>query len=126
MHHLISRISPRQQQVGIATIRDAEGHCAVADFTHGDTACNMIHDARSKDHRTLICIVGLREATMVQTDDATLVAHKSQLQKIKELVKGPDADSNRKRWCDPDVRRPDRGFAGSGFSTRSNRTDANS
>jgi hypothetical protein len=30
--------------------------------------------------------VGLRDAIIVQTDDATLVAHKSQAQKVKELV----------------------------------------
>jgi len=28
----------------------------------------------------------LRDSVIVQTDDATLVAHKSQAQKIKELV----------------------------------------
>jgi hypothetical protein len=31
--------------------------------------------------------VGLRDSVVVQTDDATLVAHKSQAQKVKELVK---------------------------------------
>jgi hypothetical protein len=46
---------------------------------------NVIYDARSKARRTPIC-VGLRDAVIVQTDDATLVAHKSQAQKVKELV----------------------------------------
>jgi mannose-1-phosphate guanylyltransferase len=36
--------------------------------------------------------VGLRDSIIVQTDDATLVAHKSQSQKIKELVKRLAAD----------------------------------
>ncbi len=31
--------------------------------------------------------LGLRNSIIVQTDDATLVAHKSQAQKVKELVK---------------------------------------
>jgi mannose-1-phosphate guanylyltransferase len=65
---------------------DPEGNCAVADFLHVDAARNIVYDARSKD-RTPICIVGLRDSIIVQTDDATLVAHKSQSQKIKELVK---------------------------------------
>ena len=31
--------------------------------------------------------MGLRDSILVQTDDATLLAHKSQAQRIKELVK---------------------------------------
>src|SRR5260221_8131694 len=64
---------------------DAEGNCAVADFIHVDAARNVIYDARVKN-RTPIAIVGLRDSILVQTDDATLVAHKSQAQKVKELV----------------------------------------
>lgn len=66
---------------------DAEGNCAQAEFLHIDAARNLIFDARSKSLRTPICVVGLRDSIVVQTDDATLVAHKSQSQKIKELVR---------------------------------------
>ncbi|MSU62444.1 MAG: mannose-1-phosphate guanyltransferase [Pedosphaera sp.] len=66
---------------------DLEGNCAVADFIHVDAARNIVYDARSKDRRTPICLVGLRDCVVVQTDDATMVAHKSQAQKVKELVK---------------------------------------
>jgi mannose-1-phosphate guanylyltransferase len=66
---------------------DAEGNCAVADFIHVDAARNIIYDARSKGRRTPIAVVGLRDSILVQTDDATLLAHKSQAQKVKELVK---------------------------------------
>ncbi|MEQ2009962.1 MAG: sugar phosphate nucleotidyltransferase [Limisphaerales bacterium] len=76
---------------------DAEGNCAVADFIHVDAARNIIYDARSKDRRTPICIVGLRDSIVVQTDDATLVAHKSQSQKIKELVKKLSEDARLKK-----------------------------
>src|SRR5437867_2431872 len=65
---------------------DAEGNCAVGDFIHVDAARNIIFDAR-KNHRTPIAIVGLRDSILVQTDDATLLAHKSQAQRVKELVK---------------------------------------
>src|SRR3989442_14395277 len=65
---------------------DAEGNCAVADFIHVDAARNIIFDARTKN-RTPIAVVGLRDSILVQTDDAVLLAHKSQSQKIKELVK---------------------------------------
>src|ERR1051325_1499761 len=64
---------------------DPEGNCAQADFVHVDAARNVIYDARTKN-RTPIAVVGLRDSVIVQTDDATLVAHKTQAQKIKELV----------------------------------------
>jgi mannose-1-phosphate guanylyltransferase len=75
---------------------DPEGNCAVADFVHVDAARNIVFDARTKN-RTLIAVVGLRDSIIVQTDDATLVAHKSQAQKIKELVKKLAEDKNRKK-----------------------------
>ncbi|MCI0536721.1 MAG: NTP transferase domain-containing protein [Verrucomicrobiales bacterium] len=65
---------------------DAEGNCAAANFIHVDAARNIVFDAREK-HRTPIAIVGLRDSIIVQTDDATMVAHKSQAQKVKELVR---------------------------------------
>ena len=65
---------------------DAEGNCAVGDFIHVDASRNIIFDARTKN-RTPIAVVGLRDSILVQTDDATLLAHKSQAQKVKELVK---------------------------------------
>jgi mannose-1-phosphate guanylyltransferase len=66
---------------------DPEGNCAVADFVHVDAARNIIYDARTKRHRTPIAVVGLRDSILVQTDDAVLLAHKSQAQKVKDLVK---------------------------------------
>jgi mannose-1-phosphate guanylyltransferase len=65
---------------------DAEGNCATGDFIHVDGARNIIFDARTK-FRTPIAVVGLRDSILVQTDDAVLLAHKSQAQKVKELVK---------------------------------------
>ena len=72
--------------------QDAEGNAAVADFIHVDGARNIIYDARTKN-RTPIAVVGLRDSILVQTDDAVLLAHKSQAQKVKELVRrlGEDA-----------------------------------
>ncbi len=64
---------------------DAEGNCAVGDFVHVDAARNIIFDARVKN-RTPIAVVGLRDSVLVMTDDVTLLAHKSQTQKVKEMV----------------------------------------
>ena len=66
---------------------DPEGNCAVANFIHVDGARNIIFDARSKGRRTPIAVVGLRDSILVQTDDAVMLAHKTQAQKVKELVK---------------------------------------
>ena len=76
--------------------QDAEGNAAVGDFIHVDAARNIIYDARTKN-KTPICVVGLRDSILVQTDDAVLLAHKSQAQKIKELVKLMSADSRLKK-----------------------------
>ena len=76
---------------------DAEGNCAVGEFIHVDGARNIIYDARSKERRTPIGCAGLRDAILVLTDDAVLLAHKSQAQKIKELVKKLAADPKLKR-----------------------------
>ena len=65
---------------------DAAGNCAVGDFVQVGAEGNIIFDARTKN-RTPIAVVGLRHAILVQTDDAVLLAHKSQAQKVKELVK---------------------------------------
>ena len=56
----------------------------------------LIFDARTKN-RTPIAIVGLRDSILVQTDDATMLAHKSQAQKIKDLVKKLAEDKNLKK-----------------------------
>jgi mannose-1-phosphate guanylyltransferase len=76
---------------------DPEGNCAVADFIHVDAARNIIYDARTKDRRTPIAVVGLRDSILVQTDDAVLLAHKSQAQKVKELVKKLGEDAKLKK-----------------------------
>jgi mannose-1-phosphate guanylyltransferase len=76
---------------------DPEGNCAVGDFIHVDAARNIIYDARSKDRRTPIAVVGLRDSILVQTDDAVLLAHKSQAQKVKELVKKLAEDARLKK-----------------------------
>lgn len=64
---------------------DPEGNCAVGTFIHVDGARNLIFDARTRQ-RTPIAVVGLRDSILVLTDDSTLLAHKSQAQKVKELV----------------------------------------
>ena len=70
---------------------DSAGNCAVGEFVHVDSARNIIYDARTKQ-RSPVALVGIQDMVIVQTDDATLVAHKNQAQKIKELVAKLAAD----------------------------------
>lgn len=70
---------------------DAEGNCAEGELVHVDAARNIVFDARKKN-RTPICLVGVKDSIIVQTDDATLVAAKSEAQKIKQLVAKLGAD----------------------------------
>jgi mannose-1-phosphate guanylyltransferase len=65
--------------------QDREGNAAVADFIHVDAARNIIFDGRTKG-RTPIAVVGVSDTILVQTDDAVMLAHKSQSEKIKQLV----------------------------------------
>jgi mannose-1-phosphate guanylyltransferase len=75
---------------------DPEGNAAVADFIHVDAARNLIYDARTKN-KTPIAVVGLRDSILVLTDDAVMLAHKSQAQKVKELVKKMSEDAKLKK-----------------------------
>jgi mannose-1-phosphate guanylyltransferase len=70
---------------------DLEGNCVVGDFLHVDAARNIVFDARTRS-RTPVTAVGLTDTIIVLSDDATLVAHKSESQKIKDLVRKLGAD----------------------------------
>jgi mannose-1-phosphate guanylyltransferase len=65
---------------------DAEGNVALGELIHVDAARNIVVDARTKQ-RTPVAIVGQSDTILVLADDAVLVVHKSQSQKLKELVK---------------------------------------
>ena len=75
---------------------DDAGNCAVGEMIQVDAARNIVFDARKKN-RTPITLVGLKDTIVVQTDDAVLIAAKSEAQKIKELVKKLAADTKWKR-----------------------------
>jgi mannose-1-phosphate guanylyltransferase len=74
--------------------QDSEGNAAVADLVHVDASRNIVFDNRTKG-RTPITLVGVKDSIIVLTDDATLVAAKSEAQKIKDLVKKLAADPKR-------------------------------
>ncbi len=75
---------------------DKNGNCAVANFVHVDAKRNIVFDSRTKN-RTPIAVVGISDSIIVQTDDVTMVAHKSQAQKIKDMVKKLAGDKKYKK-----------------------------
>jgi mannose-1-phosphate guanylyltransferase len=64
---------------------DPEGNCAVGHFLHVDSARNIVFDARTRS-RGLVALVGIQDAIVVLTNDATLIASRNSAQQIKELV----------------------------------------
>jgi len=76
--------------------QDPEGNAVMADFIHVDAARNIVYDGRTKN-KTPVAVVGLRDSILVLTDDAVLLAHKSQAQKVKELVKKMSEDARLKK-----------------------------
>jgi len=64
---------------------DAAGNYTVGDLVQVDSANNVVFDARTRN-RAPIVLVGISEMIVVQTDDAMLVARKSESQKIKQIV----------------------------------------
>lgn len=70
---------------------DAAGNAVVGDLVHVDAARNVVYDAR-KTQRTPVTLVGVLDSIVVLTDDAVLIAAKSEAQKIKDLVKKLAAD----------------------------------
>lgn len=65
---------------------DRAGNCAIGDLVQVDAVGNIVFDARTKG-RTPIALVGVKDAIVVHTDDALMIADKSEAQKIKDLVK---------------------------------------
>ncbi|MFM7214315.1 MAG: hypothetical protein ACKO3H_05500, partial [Verrucomicrobiota bacterium] len=66
-------------------------NAAVGQLIHVDSARNVVYDGRTQ-RRSPITLVGVKDSIIVLTDDATLVAAKSEAQKIKELVRRLAAD----------------------------------
>jgi mannose-1-phosphate guanylyltransferase len=63
--------------------QDADENCSNTEaLTTQDAAGNIIYTTR----KTQVALMGVRDLIVVQTDDALLIAHKSESEKIKQLV----------------------------------------
>ena len=76
--------------------QDREGNAAVGDLVHVDAARNVVFDGRTRG-RGPVALVGIRDSIIVLTDDATLVAAKSEAQQIKALVRKLADDPRHRR-----------------------------
>ena len=73
--------------------KDADGNVARAEFAGLDAAnCVVVGDQKH-----LVALVGVRDLVIVHTPDATLVCHKSEAQKVRELVKKLAAEKKYKK-----------------------------
>jgi mannose-1-phosphate guanylyltransferase len=75
---------------------DDAGNAAVGDLVQVDAANNIVYDGRTQN-RSLITLVGVHDSIIVLTDDAVLVAARSEAQKIKDLVRKLALDPNHQR-----------------------------
>ncbi len=75
---------------------DDAGNAAVGDLVQVDAARNIVYDGRTQN-RSLITLVGVQDSIIVLTDDAVLVAARSEAQKIKDLVRKLALDPNHQR-----------------------------
>ena len=74
--------------------KDAAGNVARADFVPLDAAnCVIV----SGDKKHVVAAVGVRDLVIVHTPDATLVCHKHEAQKVRDLVKKLAADRKYKK-----------------------------
>jgi mannose-1-phosphate guanylyltransferase len=74
--------------------KDATGNVARAEFVSLD-AGNCVVVSSDKEH--VVTAVGVRDLVIVHTPDATLVCHKNEAQKVRELVKKLAADRKYKK-----------------------------
>ena len=64
---------------------DEQGNTVQALYAQLDSQGNIIYDARSKKGG-LIATLGVKDSMVILTDDALLVAPKSEAQRIRQLV----------------------------------------
>lgn len=74
--------------------QDQDNNCSNNNIIVVDSHDNLIFDYRKKSSRSLTTLLGINHSVIVFTDDATMIADKSQSQRIKELVAKIEAQAN--------------------------------
>ncbi len=66
--------------------RDAHGNSAPAGTVLIDAQNVHVTDARSRAGKRVVALCGVRDLVVVETDDALLVVHRDQAQRVREIV----------------------------------------
>ncbi|MBP0049712.1 mannose-1-phosphate guanylyltransferase/mannose-6-phosphate isomerase [Marinobacterium sp. AK62] len=69
------------QSLWESSAQDSDGNA-----TYGDTCLHNTHNSLVHAHHRHVATIGLDDHVVVETKDAVLVAHKSETQKVKEIV----------------------------------------
>ncbi len=79
--------------------KDADGN-----FALGDVVLENVHDSYARSDGIMTALLGVRDLVVVTTQDAVLVAHKSEAQNVKKIVdrlkalKRPEADTHNRTY----------------------------
>lgn len=87
-------------------VAEALGPNAEGNVEQGDVLSLDNNNCLFRSERRLIAAIGLRDQVVIETADAVLVADKSQLQKVKTLVKQLKSERRDEAFNHPKVERP--------------------
>ncbi|MDP3670115.1 MAG: mannose-1-phosphate guanylyltransferase/mannose-6-phosphate isomerase [Telluria sp.] len=65
---------------------EALPHDAAGNAQRGDVYLDGVRDSLVRAESRIVAVVGVRDLVVVETPDAVLVAHKSQVQRVKQIV----------------------------------------
>ncbi|GIX49842.1 MAG: hypothetical protein KatS3mg132_036 [Limisphaera sp.] len=69
-----------------------DGNVFEAEAVWVDSSGNLVYDARTGGARTPVALVGVQDTVLVLARDAVLLVHKSQAQKVRDLVRKLEQD----------------------------------
>ena len=77
---------------------------SAGNFTHGDVVLEGAHNCYARSDGKLTALLGVKDLVVITTQDAVLVAHKSEAQNVKKIVdrlkaqKRPEAESHNRTY----------------------------
>ncbi|HEX7983485.1 MAG TPA: mannose-1-phosphate guanylyltransferase/mannose-6-phosphate isomerase [Duganella sp.] len=69
-----------------SALREVLPHDAAGNATRGDVYLDGVSDTLVRAESRIVALVGVRDLVVVETADAVLVAHKDQVQRVKQVV----------------------------------------
>lgn len=69
-----------------AALWEVQPHDANGNAQRGDVYLDGVRDSLVRAESRIVAVIGVRDLVVVETPDAVLVAHKSQVQRVKQIV----------------------------------------